>query len=274
MAWEADAQSKVRLWPKPVDDFRKNAVCLYSYHAPDSINNHAAIIFCPGGSYCYLAKKNEGHDPAKFFCNNYGFNTFVLIYRRGMRGNRYPAQIQDLQMAMRYVADNAQKFGIDTAKIGICGFSAGGHLVGTEAEYFDTDFTGGTVRHIPPKPMFTIMMYPVVSMQQDIGHKKSRRNLLGADYTQQRRDSMSLERNIRRDMTPVYLIACKDDPIVDYRNSERMSDALELQNVPHSYELYEMGGHGFGVNPSLIKAKNKDAAAWHEDFMLWFRKRF
>ncbi|MCR5455500.1 MAG: alpha/beta hydrolase, partial [Bacteroidales bacterium] len=217
---------------------------------------------------------NEGHDPAKFFRERYGFNTFVLIYRRGMRGNHFPAQIQDLQMAMRYVADHARQFGIDTTKIGICGFSAGGHLVGTEAEYFDTDFTGGLVRHIPPKPMFAIMMYPVVSMQDNIGHKKSRRNLLGAHYTQQRRDSMSLERHVRRDMPPIYLIACKDDPIVDYRNAVRMSDALDSLNVPSSYQLYEVGGHGFGVNPSLIKASNTDAATWHEDFMLWFRKRF
>lgn len=274
VATAASAQSCLRLWQKPLDDYRKSAVRLYSYPAPDSINNHAAIIFCPGGSYCYLAKKNEGHDPAKFFRDNYGFNTFVLIYRRGMRGNRYPSQIQDLQKAMRYVADHAQKFGIDTAKIGICGFSAGGHLVGTEAEYFDVDFVGDDGRPAPPKPYFSIMMYPVVSMQQDIGHWKSRRNLLGADFTQERRDSMSLELNVRRDMPPIYLIACKDDPIVDYRNSERMSDALDAKNVPYSYELYETGGHGFGVNPSLIKSSNKDAASWHEDFMLWFRKRF
>ena len=268
------AQSYIRLWQKPLDDYRKSAVRLYAYPAPDSTNNHAAILFCPGGSYCYLAKKNEGHAPAKFFRDHYGFNTFVLIYRRGMRGNRFPSQIQDLQMAMRYVADHANSYQLDTSKIGICGFSAGGHLVGTAAEYFDTDFTGGMVRHIPPKPYFSIMMYPVVSMQEDIGHRMSRKNLLGTNYTEQRRDSMSLERHVRRDMPPIYLIACKDDPIVDYRNSERMSDALDAKNVPYSYELYEVGGHGFGVNPSLIKAKNKDAASWHEDFMLWFRKRF
>ncbi len=270
----ASAQSYIRLWDKPLDDYRKSAVRLYSYPAPDSINNHAAIIFCPGGSYCYLAKKNEGHDPAKLFRDKYGFNTFVLIYRRGMRGNRYPSQIQDLQKAMRYVADNSPKFGIDTTQIGICGFSAGGHLVGTEAEYFDVDFVRDDTRPAPPKPMFAIMMYPVVSMDSDIGHKKSRRNLLGADFTQERRDSMSLEKNVRRDMPPIFLVACKDDPIVDYRNSERMSDALDSKNVSCSYSLYETGGHGFGINPSLIKSPNKDAADWHKDFMFWLKKCF
>ena len=164
----ASAQSYIRLWDKPLDDYRKSAVRLYSYPAPDSTNNHAAIIFCPGGSYCYLAKKNEGHDPAKFFRDNYGFNTFVLIYRRGMRGNRYPSQIQDLQKAMRYVADNAQKFGIDTAKIGICGFSAGGHLVGTEAEYFDTDFVSGDGRPAPPKPYFSINVSGYITFPLDL----------------------------------------------------------------------------------------------------------
>ena len=114
----AAAQEEIRLWQKPYDDYRKSAVRLYAYPAPDSINPHAAIIFCPGGSYCYLAKKNEGHAPAKLF-NHYGFNTFVLIYRRGLKGNRYPSQIQDLQKAMRYVADNAAKYGIDTSLIGM-----------------------------------------------------------------------------------------------------------------------------------------------------------
>lgn len=272
-ALSAAAQEEISLWQKPVDDYRKNAVRLFAYPAPDSINNHAAIIFCPGGSYCYLAKKNEGHDPAKLF-NHYGFNTFVLIYRRGMRGNRFPAQIQDLQKALRYVADNAQKFGIDTTLIGICGFSAGGHLVGTEAEYFDTDFVSDDTRPAPPKPFFAIMMYPVVSMDGDIGHRKSRRNLLGADFTQERRDSMSLEKHVRPDMPPIYLVACKDDPIVDYRNSERMSDALDAKNVPYSYSLFETGGHGFGINPSLIKSPNRDAADWHKDFVFWLNKTF
>lgn len=267
------AQKYISLWQKPVDDFHKNAVRLYSYPAPDSINNHSAIIFCPGGSYCYLAKKNEGHDPAQLF-RNYGYNTFVLLYRRGMRGNRYPSQIQDLQKALRYVVDNASEYSIDTTKIGICGFSAGGHLVGTEAEYFDTDFVSDDCRPAPPKPLFAIMMYPVVSMQSDIGHWKSRRNLLGASFTQERRDSMSLELNVRADMPPVFVVACKDDPIVDYRNAVRMSEALKKQNVLYSFSLYEMGGHGFGVNRNYIKASNKDAADWHKDFMLWFKKNF
>ena len=267
------AQKYISLWQKPVDDFHKNAVRLYSYPAPDSINNHAAIIFCPGGSYCYLAKKNEGHDPAKLF-SQYGFNTFVLLYRRGMRGNRYPSQIQDLQKALRYVVDNAQKYGIDTTKIGVCGFSAGGHLVGTEAEYFDTDFVSDDNRPAPPKPLFAIMMYPVVSMQPDIGHWKSRRNLLGDSFTQERRDSMSLELNVRADMPPVFIVACKDDPIVDYRNAIRMSESLKKGSVLYSFSLYDEGGHGFGVNRNYIKASNKDAADWHKDFIIWFNKNF
>ncbi|MBR4266220.1 MAG: alpha/beta hydrolase [Bacteroidales bacterium] len=265
------AQDAIKLWGDSPDDYQKRDVELFFYPADRQHNSKVAIIFCPGGSYCYLAKKNEGHDPAKMFCH-YGVNSFVLIYRRGIKGNRYPAQIQDLQRAMIYVRDNAEKLGIDADKVGVCGFSAGGHLSGTSAEYFNNNYVDNQSHNL--RPDFSIMMYPVVSMQDDIGHKKSRRNLLGQYYDSSTKDSLSLELNVHDQMPPVYIVACKDDPIVDYRNAVRMSQALESIGNVHKFTLYETGGHGFGVNSNLIKSQNPEAAFWYKDFIQWFNTIF
>ncbi len=256
------SQEKITLWPDTKDDFRKKAVEFYFYVADSISKRNTAIIFCPGGSYCYLAKKNEGHDPAKLFAEQ-GFSTFVLIYRRGLKGNRYPSQIQDLQKAMIYAREH-----YDFDSLGVCGFSAGGHLVGTSATYFDKNFVDGEERNL--RPDFAIMMYPVVTMQDDYAHRKSRRNLLGQYYTKERRDSLSLEMNVRPDMPPIYLLVCKDDPIVDYHNALNMDESLSRAGVRHRLNFHEIGGHGFGVNPGRIKGDDKSASDWWKDFLEWY----
>ena len=258
----AAAQEKVLLWGSQTkDDYRKKQTVLYCFPAEKEKDNHAAIIFCPGGSYCYLAKENEGFAPAKKF-NEYGFNTFVLLYRRGIKGNRYPSQIQDLQKAIVYVRET---LGFDS--IGVCGFSAGGHLSGTSALYYDTNFIDNEKHNL--KPNFNIMIYPVVTMKDDYAHKKSRRNLLGQYYSLGQKDSMSLELHLKKTAPPLYIIACKDDPIVKYQNSVRLADSLEQNGNLFRFRLFESGGHGFGVNPALIKSRDKSAAYWHEDFIEW-----
>ncbi len=256
------AQEKITLWPDTKDDFRKKAVEFFHYRADTAVTKrNTAIIFCPGGSYCYLAKKNEGHDPAKLFAEQ-GFETFVLIYRRGLKGNRYPSQIQDLQQAMIYVREH---YSFDS--LGVCGFSAGGHLVGTSAEYFNVNYVDDRPHNL--RPDFAIMMYPVVTMQDDYAHRKSRRNLLGQYYSKERKDSLSLEMNVHSDMPPIYLLVCKDDPIVDYHNALRMDEALSRAGVRHRLNYHEVGGHGFGVNPGRIKDYDKSASDWWKDFLEW-----
>ena len=256
-------QKQVILWGDKPLDFRQKQVVLYYFPCQKSDNKkNTAVIFCPGGSYCYLAKENEGFAPAKLFCEH-GFDSFVLFYRRGIKGNRYPSQIQDLQKAIIYVRDN-----YDFDKIGVCGFSAGGHLSGTSAIYYDKNFVDSKSRIL--KTDFNIMIYPVVTMQDDYVHKKSCRNLLGQYYNSQLKDSMSLERHLDRNLPPLFVIACKDDPIVDYRNSVRFADSLKNADKVYKFQLYEHGGHGFGVNPSLIKCSDKQAALWYEDFFDWF----
>ncbi len=247
---ESKAQTCVKLWGENPDNYREKKVELFYFPAERQNDNKCAVIFCPGGSYCYLAKENEGFNPAKVF-QNQGFNSFVLLYRRGIKGNRYPSQMQDLEKALEYVREN-----FSFQKIGVCGFSAGGHLSGTSALYLKTDFN--------------IMIYPVVTMQDGYVHKKSRRNLLGQYYTKAQQDSMSIEMNVKKPLPPVFLIACKDDPIVKYQNSVMLADSLKANNQSFKFTLYEHGGHGFGVNPKLIKGADKKAALWYVDFFNWF----
>lgn len=261
--FSSQAQEKIQLWKgQTKDDYRKKKVFLYCFLSENK-ENKASIIFCPGGSYCYLAKENEGFSPAKKF-RDYGFNTFVLIYRRGIKGNRYPAQIQDLQKAIVYVRE---ELGFDS--LGVCGFSAGGHLSGTSAVYYDKNFIDDKPHNL--KPNFNIMIYPVVTMKDDYVHKKSRRNLLGQHYSLGQKDSMSLELNIKKTVPPLYILACKDDPIVKFQNSQRLADTLTNNGNLFRFRLFESGGHGFGINPNLIKSSDKSAAYWHEDFILWLK---
>ena len=260
----ATAQEYIKLWGNNPDDFRKKAVRLYSMPAGDSHSNKA-IIFCPGGSYCYLAKENEGFSPARLF-NTMGYDCYVLLYRRGMRGNRYPAQIQDLQMAINFIKTYYSTY--DT--LGICGFSAGGHLCGTAAIYFNKDFNDLFNGNMPEnyfRPDFSIMIYPVITMQDGYVHRKSRRNLLGQYYTESAKDSMSLERHVHNQMPPMFIINCTDDPIVDYHNALIFNDSLNATTVRHYYKLYPVGGHGFGVKPERIKSDDQSAAFWYKDFI-------
>lgn len=257
------AQDYIQLWGNHPDDFRKKAVRLYHMPAGNGIAKKA-IIFCPGGSYCYLAKENEGFSPARLF-NSYGYDCFVLLYRRGIRGNRYPAQIQDLQMAIHYIKTILHPY--DT--LGVCGFSAGGHLSGTSAIYFNKDFNNIFNGDMPQnyfRPDFSIMIYPVITMQEGYVHCKSRRNLLGQYYTEQAKDSMSLERHVHNQMPPMFIINCTDDPIVDYHNALMFNDSLNATTVRHYYKLYPVGGHGFGIKPERIKSNDQSAAFWYKDF--------
>ncbi|MCQ2974759.1 MAG: alpha/beta hydrolase [Bacteroidales bacterium] len=270
------SQEKVLLWGKKPDDYRKKKVELFYFPSQKNYHN-SALIICPGGSYCYLATQNEGFIPAQKF-NEYGFDCFVLRYRRGMKGNRYPSQIQDLQMAIHYIKSNYSQFNTDTSILGVCGFSAGGHLSGTSAIYFNRDFNnifdGNMKNKNYFRPDFAIMIYPVITMQKDIVHHKSKRNLLGQNYTQSQKDSMSLEQNIHSTMSPIFMINCEDDPIVKYQNSIRMNDSLNAKNIEHYYKLYKIGGHGFGVSENRIKSNDKSASQWYKDFINWINNTF
>lgn len=248
--------------------------------------NNIACIVCPGGSYFWLDRETEGYGVAEWLQSN-GISAFVLEYRVAgvpafithyrivSRGNRYPDMLQDVQRTIQLVRDNAKEYGIDPNKLGVMGFSAGGHLSAMSGLFFDSNML--SVYDIYPdvslKPDFIAPIYPVVSMVDKSTHKRSRRGLLGEgkSISQEMKDSLSLEKQVRPDMPPTFLMNCVDDPIVKYRNSELLDSAMTAQGVNHIYIQYNTGGHGFGANPKKTTA---EAIAWREEFLNWLKEIF
>ena len=230
-----------------------------------------AVIVCPGGSYFWHDMKTEG-DAVGRWLQGQGISAFVLRYRTAyvpaflfhyrylFRGNRYPDPQDDLRQAIRYVKRHHREYGIDSVHVGAMGFSAGGHLVMSAAEFFEG----------ADKPSFVVPVYPVVTMTEACVHKRSRRALLGESRMRNRhmRDSLSLERHVPADCPPVFLVNCKDDPIVDYHNSVLLDSALTARNIPHRYLQYPEGGHGFGASD---EKGTPECREWKTEFIDWLQ---
>lgn len=238
----------------------------------------AAVIVCPGGSYHWLDKKNEGTKVAQWLQAE-GFAAYVLHYRTAgkfefaakyrsiLRGHRHPDMISDLQRAIQLVRQRYD------GPVGVMGFSAGGHLVMSAGEYFDTNFLSryGITPQESLRPDFVAPIYPVVTMSAPPVHKRSRLGLLGewTVLSPRMRDSLSLEKHVKPQTPPVFLLNCKDDPIVDYRNSELLDSALIAAGVPHRYIQLSSGGHGFGADKSR---QNEETACWQKAFIDWYNQ--
>lgn len=235
-------------------------------------NSNPAVVVCPGGSYFWHDINTEGHDVARWLQAN-GISAFVLRYRTAyvpafifryryiFRGNRYPDPQDDLKRTIQLLKERKDEFGIDPDKIGAMGFSAGGHLVMSAAELFDE----------ADRPAFVVPMYPVVTMTHESVHKRSRRALLGDSRKNNKklRALLSLEQNVPDNCPPVFLVNCKDDPIVDYRNSELLDSALTLRNISHRYIQYKTGGHGFGASETK---GTEECRQWKTEFLKWFEE--
>jgi acetyl esterase/lipase len=232
----------------------------------------AAVVVCPGGSYFWLDKEGEGSLVGEWLASE-GIAAYVLHYRTGgwfnftfhtralFGGNRHPDMIADLQRAITLVRRQYD------GPVGAMGFSAGGHLVMSAAEFFGTDFTeraAGT----PLRPDFVAPIYPVVSMRDPSTHARSRRGLLGDGRTgnQVMRDSLSLECHVRPDTPPVFLLRCDDDPVVDPRNADLLDEALTEKGVTHRTIRYHVGGHGFGADKEKF---TEETARWQAEFLDW-----
>ena len=231
------------------------------------------VLVCPGGSYSWLDWETEGLGVARWlqsegitaFVLRYrvqGVASFVTHYRLLFRGRQYPDALNDAMAALRYIENNAEALNIDPERIGMMGFSAGGHLTAQMAEKAkDADI----------RLNFAVPVYPVVTMtQKPYVHKRSRRALLGEwrKHNENWRKEMSLEQHTHGDMPPVFLVNCIDDPIVHYHNSELLDSALTASGVPHEYHQYQTGGHGFGADS--IKA-GQEAIQWKAAFIEWLK---
>lgn len=267
LTWQLCVGAQVNIW--------EGTACRHKVKMTPYIvegQNNMAVIVCPGGSYFWHDSHAEGPEVAQWLNRN-GISAFVLNYRTAyipayathfrllFRGNRYPDPQDDLRQTIRYVRQHAADYGIDSTKVGAMGFSAGGHLVMSAAELYD----------VADRPAFVGAVYSVVTMSAPYVHKRSRRGLLGDSRTsnKQLRDLLSLERHVPRDCPPVFLVNCKDDPVVDYRNSLLLDSALQANNVDHKYLFYQTGGHGFGASETKGSAECRQ---WKEEFLKWVRK--
>ena len=259
----------IYLW-RSVKGMEKQPSVMYM-HEPKVNKTKTAVIVCPGGSYHHLGLYNEGYCSAKWFSEN-GITAFMLKYRSNESLYNHPAMLEDIQRAIQIVRENADDFGIDASKVGVIGYSAGGHLVtmaGEFGERFNELEKLGIETDVSLRPDFVMPIYPVVSTQDDISHKWSRRSLLGKNQTQERKDLFSMELQVPDNMPPTYIVVCKDDNVVDYNNSLRLYDALLAKNIQNcELHVYEWGKHGFGMLNGPFMKEFK----WNEPLLEWIKK--
>lgn len=279
----AQASDTIALWEgTPVRHGRQVQLCAFRPETPSGVS----VIVCPGGSYHWLDREDEGYKVGEWLRAN-GITAFVLSYRTAgyvevafpvrlvFRGKRHPDMITDAQRALQYVTEHASQYGIDRDKIGMMGFSAGGHLVMSAACFHATDFLqmAGIRNEVNLRPAFVVPVYPVVTMEPPYVHRRSRRGLLGDNRTADKtmRDSLSLEKHIPDDCPPVFLVNCVDDPVVMYQNSVLLDSALTRKNIPHAYIQYATGGHGFGASE---EKGSPECRQWKTEFLDWLASRY
>ncbi len=220
-------------------------------YLPDAaVANGTAVIVCPGGGYEINAIVHEGHDVAKEFVKM-GVTAFVLKYRvpnDSTMTNKETGPLQDLQQAISYVRKNAQMYKLNRDRIGVIGFSAGGHLASTASTHykFPVISSAGNVR-----PDFAVLVYPVISFNEEIGHAGSRERLIGTTPSPEKIKLYSNELQITPETPPTILIHASDDDAVKSENSIVYYQNLVRNKVPAELHIYQKGGHGFGmVNPT------------------------
>jgi len=271
------AQKPVQLW-KDTNEKNASSVLLVPYC---SGNSDIAVIICPGGSYYWLDKKNESNNVAKWLNSN-GISAFILQYRTagygyfithrhlGKRDHHYPEMIRDAQRALYWVRTHADEYHVDPNKVGMLGFSAGGHLAMLTACYSNYDFSSDSysAKGVTLRPDFVAAIYPVVTMSGPYVQIRSRTALLGEfdNLNESMCDSLSVEKHIPSNCPPVFLANCIDDPIVDFRNSEILDEALTKASIPHKYLQFKTGGHGFGVSDVKGTAESR---LWKNEFISW-----
>ncbi len=218
----------------------------------ESSTPSGALIICPGGGYGGLAMDHEGHQIVAW-ANSMGLVAVLCDYRHRGKGYGHPAPLQDAQRAVRMVRAHASQWNIDPDRVGIIGFSAGGHLVSTVITKFDAgDATAeDPVDRESSRPDFAILCYPVVSMGSSFTHRGSEINLLGPDADQEKLLQFASERNVRPDTPPTFLLHTLEDKAVPPQNSLVFFQAMVAQGVPGEMHIYQHGPHGVGLAKSI-----------------------
>ena len=228
----------------------------------------SSVIVFPGGGYAMLAP-HEGEGYAHWLAAQ-GIHAWVLQYRLGSHGYRHPAMLHDAARAVRTVRHLAPKQGVDSARIGVMGSSAGGHLVATILTHFDAGQPTATdpIDRQSSRPDLGILCYPVVTLKDPSAHVGSRENLLGTSPSPALVDALSAELNIRPDTPPAFIWHTVADNAVPVENALLFASALRRAGVPFAMSLYENGVHGLGLG-----TPQQPAPPWTTDLLHWLRER-
>jgi len=260
----------IPLWPDGAPwaqgDSEADKPTLTVYHASSRQPNLTGIIVAPGGSYTNLAMNHEGRQVANLL-NAAGITAFVLKYRLGPR-YRHPVEIGDAQRAIRLVRARAWEFGVAPDRIGMLGFSAGGHLTATAGTRFDAGKSESSdpIERVSSRPDFLVLAYPVISFDPAIAHSGSVRNLLGDNPDEKLREELSADRQVTAQTPPTFLFHTDGDTGVVPENSVRFYLALRRAKVPAELHIFEKGPHGVGLalsDPAL--------GAWPTLLLTWLR---
>ena len=262
------AEQPIILWasgaPGAVGKEPIDTPTLTPYFAPKEKATGAAVIICPGGGYTHLAD-HEGRPVAEWL-NTLGITAFVLKYRLGPRYH-HPAPLQDAARAIRTVRAQATEWNIDPKRIGILGFSAGGHVASTIGTHFDSGNPDASdpIERVSSRPDLMILIYPVITMRE-FAHAGSKRMLLGENSSADLVTLLSNEERVTKETPPAFLVHTANDPAVPLENSLRFAEALKKAGVPFELNIYERGPHGFGLG-----GKDPILSTWPRRCEQWLR---
>lgn len=261
---------RILLWPDGAPDAKDDGPihrpAIYRY-LPENPNG-VGIVVCPGGGYSGLALNHEGEQVAKWLNEN-GIAAFVLRYRHAPL-YQHPTPRGDVRRAVRLVRANAEAWGVDPSKIGVLGFSAGGHLTATAATQFEAGNLDAAdpLERISSRPDFAAPIYPVISMKEPHGHMGSQRALLGADPSPELVEQMSLDTQVTKDTPPIFIAFTTEDTVVPVQNGLIFYEACVNAGVPAELHIFEKGRHGLGLGGEDLPFK-----AWPSLFLEWLRNR-
>jgi acetyl esterase/lipase len=275
-----DEPKPLRLWegkaPHAVGDDPADVPMLTPYLPPKDKATGTAVVVCPGGGYGFLAVGHEGKEIAEWL-NQRGIAAFVLKYRivtKGRPGPLHPAPMLDVQRAIRTIRTRASEWGVDPKKVGVWGFSAGGHLASIAATHFESGNAAASdpIDHVSSRPDFAILSYPVISMKTATTHGGARNNLLGKDADPALVESLSSDQVVTKHTPPTFLFHTDEDTPVPPMNSISFYAALKKHGVAAELHIYEKGKHGVGLASKAGPAE-RGLNRWPELLNDWLIRR-
>ncbi|MDB4915430.1 MAG: alpha/beta hydrolase [Gemmatimonadetes bacterium] len=250
----AREQAPIPLWadgaPGAVGNAPEDQPIMTPYLPPAGRANGTAVVIYPGGGYQHLSMQKEGSDVANWLASK-GVTAFVVRYRLGPIYH-HPVELGDAQRAIRTVRSRASEWGVDPRKVGVIGFSAGGHLASAAGTHYDAGIAASSdaIERVSSRPDFMLLLYPVITMRDSLVHKGSRLNLLGEHPDDAMIRLLSNELQITRDTPPTFIVHSSDDRTVPVQNSIMFYEALHAAGVVAEMHIFEYGGHGFGLAPT------------------------